>query len=91
MSRKAGTTRQAGRILAGLVVLAISGSGCGKKGDPEPPRPRGPNAVSNLAVEQEGDDAVLTFAFPDRLMNGDPLTDLASIEVYRVVNAPPAL
>jgi hypothetical protein len=69
----------------------MSGAGCGKKGDPEPPLPRGPNAVSNLAVEQEGDDAVLTFAFPDRLMNGAPLTDLSSIEVYRVVNAPPSL
>jgi hypothetical protein len=73
-------------LAIGLPVLA-----CGKKGDPEPPLPRGPNAVSNLTVDQEGDDAVLTFAFPDRLMNGAPLTDLSSIEVYRVVDAPPGL
>ncbi|HEY1435346.1 MAG TPA: hypothetical protein VGG65_08220 [Thermoanaerobaculia bacterium] len=53
--------------------------------------PRGPNAVTSLAVEQEGDDAILTFPFPDRLMNGAPLTDLASIEVYRVDHAPPGL
>ena len=58
---------------------------CGKKGDPQPPLPRGPHAVSDLAVEQEGDDAVLTFTFPDRLMTGGPLTDLSSIEVYRVI------
>jgi hypothetical protein len=73
-------------LASGLLVLA-----CGKKGDPEPPLPKGPHAVSNLTVEQEGDDAVLSFAFPDRLLTGAPLTDLQSIEVYRVVNAPPSL
>ncbi len=69
-------------FLFGPVILAAA---CGKKGDPQPPLPRGPHAVSDLAVEQEGDDAVLTFTFPDRLMTGGPLTDLASIEVYRVI------
>lgn len=83
--------RDARRVLAVLAAVALAGSGCGKKGDPEPPLPRGPNAVSNLTVDQEGDDAVLTFAFPDRLMNGAPLTDLSSIEVYRIVNPPPGL
>ncbi len=66
-------------------------SPCGKKGDPQPPLPRGPRAVSDLAVEQEGDDAVLTFAFPDRLLTGAPLPDLASIEVFRVVKPSQAL
>lgn len=73
-------------LAIGLFALA-----CGKKGDPEPPLPRGPNAVSNLTVEQEGDDAVLTFAFPDRLLNGAPLTDLSEIDVLRVANPPPGL
>lgn len=93
MSRAAGGGRQeAGRVLVALALLAVLGAaGCGKKGDPEPPLPKGPNAVSNLSVEQEGDDAVLTFAFPDRLMNGAPLTDLSAIEVYRVTNAPSSL
>lgn len=44
-----------------------------------------------MAVEQEAADAVLTFSYPDRLLNGSPLTDLASIEVYRVLNPSPAL
>jgi hypothetical protein len=82
--------RRRGRLLAGL-ALALAAARCGKKGDPEPPRPQGPNAVSTLAVEQEGDDAVLTFAFPDRLQTGAPLTDLSEIDVYRVVNAPASL
>jgi hypothetical protein len=71
-----------------LFLLAIvSGTvGCGKKGDPLPPLPRGARAVSDLAVEQEGGEAVLTFTYPDRLLTGQPLTDLAAIAVYRVVD-----
>ena len=79
------------RVLVLLAGLILGAGGCGKKGDPEPPLPRGPNAIKNLAVEQEGDDAVLTFAFPDRLQNGAPLTDLFEIDVLRVVNPPPGL
>jgi hypothetical protein len=82
-------TRAALRLALAAALALVSS--CGKKGDPQPPLPRGPNAVKDLAVEQEGDDAVLTFSFPDRLMTGAPLTDLESIEVYRVVDAPPGM
>ena len=67
-------------LLALLLPLA-----CGKKGDPQVPAPRGPRAVSDLAVEQEGSEAVLTFGYPDRLLSGEPLTDLEGIEIYRAV------
>ncbi|HEY3202359.1 MAG TPA: hypothetical protein VGL03_01750 [Thermoanaerobaculia bacterium] len=74
-----------------LLVILVWTFACGKKGDPQPPIPRGPNAVSDLATEQEGGEAVLTFSFPDRLLTGAPLTDLASIEIYRVVRPSSAL
>ena len=74
-----------------LLAAGLLGSSCGKKGDPSPPFPRGPRAITDLAIEQEGADAVLTFSYPDRLMSGLPLTDLASIEVYRLVNPSPSL
>jgi hypothetical protein len=74
--------------LSGLLVLTLA---CGKKGDPTPPLPRGPRAVTDLSVEQEGAEAILTFSYPDRLLTGAPLTDLASIDVYRVVGATSAL
>jgi hypothetical protein len=79
------------KVLRAWLHIAFIAVACGKRGDPQPPLPRGPRAVSDLAVEQEGDDAVLTFAFPDRLLTGAPLTDLASIEVYRVIEPSPAL
>jgi hypothetical protein len=78
-------------VLPVPLLLAAVCAGCGKKGDPQPPLPRGPNAISDLSVEQEGDDAVLTFTFPDRLLTGAPLTDLEAIEVFRVVHPSPAL
>ena len=60
------------RIGFALALTALFTVACGKKGDPQAPLPRGPRAVSDLAVEQEGDDAVLTFSFPDRLLTGAP-------------------
>ena len=74
-----------------LLLLIVSSVECGKKGDPQAPLPRGARAVSDLAVEQEGAEAVLTFSYPDRLLTGQPLTDLEAIEIYRVVNPSPAL
>lgn len=74
-----------------LSLLIVFSAGCGKKGDPQAPLPRGARAVSDLAVEQEGAEAVLTFSYPDRLLTGQPLTDLEAIEIYRVVNPSPAL
>lgn len=56
-----------------------------------PPFPRGPVAASDLAVEQEGAEAVLTFSYPDRLMNGEPLRDVAAIEIYRAADLPAAM
>lgn len=80
-----------GRAALGGALLVLLSLACGKKGDPEPPFPRGPRAMTDLAVEQEAADAVLTFTYPDRLLSGQPLTDLASIEIYRVVNPSPSL
>jgi hypothetical protein len=74
-----------------LSLLIVFSAGCGKKGDPQAPLPRGARAVSDLAVEQEGAEAVLTFSYPDQLLTGQPLTDLEAIEIYRVVNPSPAL
>jgi len=72
------------------IGAALLCAGCGKKGEPSPPLPKGPNAVKDLAVEQEGGEAVLTFSYPDRLLNGGPLTDLESIEIFRLAGATPA-
>jgi hypothetical protein len=77
-------------LLAALASAALLAARCGKKGEPAPPLPKGPNAVKDLSVEQEGGEAVLTFSYPDRLLDGRPLSDLDSIEIYRLPGATPS-
>jgi hypothetical protein len=84
----AGAVRSLVSVLFPLLFLAAA---CGKKGDPSPPLPRGPNAIKDLSVEQEGGEALLAFTYPDRLLNGQPLTDLQSIEIYRLAGATPSM
>src|SRR6266545_3949053 len=60
-------TRLAAAVVNLLVAACLTlAAGCGKKGDPQAPLPRGPRAVSDLSVEQEGGEAVLTFSYPAR-------------------------
>jgi len=75
------------RAFVPAILLSLVAAACGKKGDPSPPLPRGPNAIKDLKVDQEGGEAVLTFSYPDRLLNGQPLTDLDSIEIFRLAGA----
>jgi hypothetical protein len=64
---------------------------CGKKGNPEPPLAAVPSRTTDLSVGQEGTNAVLRFRYPERLVNGERLTDLAKIDVYRVDQPAPTL
>lgn len=74
-----------------LVALAAAAVACGKKGDPLPPLSHAPARTTALRVEQRGDTAVLTLPFPTQRADGALLTDLAAIEIYRIVNPSPSL
>ncbi|HWC66392.1 MAG TPA: hypothetical protein VG777_09930, partial [Thermoanaerobaculia bacterium] len=78
-----------GRV-AGILLLAAAAASCGKKGDPLPPLPTRPARVHDLAVEQQGELAEISFAFPSQRTDGAPLRDLAEIDVYRMENPSPA-
>jgi hypothetical protein len=78
------------RRAAGILLLAAAAASCGKKGDPLPPLPTRPARVRDVAVEQQGELAEISFTFPSQRVDGAPLRDLAEIDVYRIENPSPA-
>lgn len=65
-------------LVSGLILLA----GCGKKGPIEPPLPRIPQAVENLALIQRGNALLLTWTNPSTYADGNPLEEVAEAEIW---------
>lgn len=74
-----------------LAVLAVLGmAGCGKQGPPQPPVRAVPAAARDLAVRQQGDRLLLSFAFPGTTRAGTPLGGVTGVEVWEMRRpAPP--
>jgi hypothetical protein len=66
------------------LVLA---SGCGKKLDPQPPFLVVPARPEPLRIYQDGSDVVLRFPRPSKTVQGEPLTSLTKVTIYREVQA----
>jgi hypothetical protein len=62
------------------IFLAV---GCGAPGDPVPPSPLVPVAVSDLAARQAGDGVELVFSLPAKTVSGEKLTAPPAIEIVR--------
>jgi hypothetical protein len=58
-------------------------AGCGAPGEPQPPIPPTPIAVTDLIARQAGDAVVLTFSMPGRGILGEKLKDVPTFEVLR--------
>ncbi len=63
-------------------------AGCGSPGEPTPPRPPIPEAISDLTARQLGSTVVLAFTLPKETIEGRPLTDQPDIEIYRDLQTP---
>lgn len=74
---------QAARIFAFLISIFVFASGCGAPGDPVPPSPLVPVAVSDLSARQAGDGAELIFSLPPKTVSGEKLTAPPAIEIVR--------
>jgi hypothetical protein len=57
--------------------------GCGAPGDPVPPSPLVPVAVSDLAARQSGDGVELAFSLPPKTVSGEKLTAPPAVEIVR--------
>ncbi|HXT20478.1 MAG TPA: hypothetical protein VN923_06990 [Thermoanaerobaculia bacterium] len=66
---------------AALAAACVLAAACGKKGNPLPPLRIIPNATTDLAVSQRGNQVVLRFAYPQTTTGGAKLPGLSAVEV----------
>ncbi len=65
-----------------LIVVVLAGVACGKRGDPQPPLRRAPQAVTQLSVAQRGQAVELRFVAPRTFTDGARLPVL-DVEILR--------
>ncbi len=80
---KALARRQAFSIFYFLFSIFSFSLGCGAPGDPVPPSPLVPIAVSDLAARQAGDGVELVFSLPPKTVSGVKLTAPPAVEIVR--------
>jgi hypothetical protein len=69
-------------FLTPLLAAAIF-AGCASPSEPVDRKPPTPEAVTDLAVEQSGNDVLLTFTLPKDTVDDRPLDQTPAIEIYR--------
>ena len=67
--------------VAFLILLLVTG--CGKVGDPRPPKIRTPKAVLDLNAQQSPSDVVLTWTNPASYIDGSNATDLTNVQILQ--------
>ena len=65
-----------------FLILLIS-SGCGKVGDPRPPKIRVPAAILDLKASQDQTNVILTWTNPQRYIDGSNATDLVNVRILQ--------
>lgn len=68
-----------GTLCFSCVLIA----GCGAPGEPVPPSPPIPAAISDLKAAQAGDGAQLSFTLPRKTAGGEQLNEVPAIEILR--------
>jgi hypothetical protein len=72
-------------LLSALSVIASLLTGCGNVGAPLPPLIQIPVPVSDLAIQQFGKSAQLSWTLPKLNTDGSSATTVATVEIYRLV------
>lgn len=66
-----------------ISIFALLLTGCGAPGEPVPPSPPVPIAISDLAARQSGDGVELVFTLPAKSVSGEKLTAAPAVEIVR--------
>ncbi len=64
-------------------VAFLFAAGCGAPGEPVPPSPPVPVAVTDLSARQAGDGVQLIFTLPTKTITGDRLASPPAVEIVR--------
>jgi len=72
-----------GFVIPVSIFLISFAAGCGAPGEPQPPSPLVPTAISDLLAHQEGDGVQLTLTVPGKSVAGDHLASPPAVEIYR--------
>src|SRR5271157_5981111 len=71
-------------LLCSLLLLALCmAAGCGAPGEPLPPAPPNPVAITDLTAQQAGDAVQLSFTMPNKSTLGEKLKEVPTLEVLR--------
>jgi hypothetical protein len=70
-------------ISALLFFSILFAAGCGAPGEPLPPAPPTPIAITDLEARQAGDAVQLSFTMPDKSTLGEKLKEAPTLEVLR--------
>src|SRR3981189_3067285 len=68
---------------AQLFSIFLFSAGCGAPGDPVPPSPPVPAAITDLAARQLGDGVLLSFTLPTNSVSGGRLPETPAVEILR--------
>jgi fibronectin type 3 domain-containing protein len=71
-----------------LFSIFFLSAGCGAPGDPRPPIPIVPVAVSDLSARQDGDGVQLSFTLPSKSISGERLSPPPAVEILRGILKP---
>jgi hypothetical protein len=70
-------------FLFSIFLLSVSFSGCAAPGEPYERKPPTPEAVTDLAAAQAGNDIVLTFTLPQQAVDHRALKETPAIQIFR--------
>ncbi len=72
-------------FLISVFVFCLLFGGCASPGEPTERKPPVPEAVTDLAVEQSGNNVILTFTLPIETTNHRRLEQPPAVEIYRAI------
>lgn len=82
-SHRCRACRGSSAFSAAAFAFALLAAGCASPGEPTARKPPAPEAVTDLSVVQQGNQALLTFSVPESSTAGSALDHPPTVEIYR--------